>query len=512
MPSDEIARPPHDPRSDGPAAQGPARHDPLTRLPAQPGARGSADRPPPRRTPSASGRPERPPRPPRLPDAPGALPVVGHAVVFLRDPLSWLRQCAGSGSGEGLHRLRLWGRPSYLVTDPELVHRVLVTDAPDFDKGGQFYRNAREIFGETLVTAAADKHAHQRRRIQPVFRRARIAAAVPSMRLEAERTAQTWLPGRAVDILQATTHYAHRTAVRTLLPVLSTDEVDRLAAASARLIEDLYLRTMLPPAAGRLLRGRFDTSLRTLREACVAAVPKARAFASDERSGLLAALLETSPHGDGPAEDSEVRDHFVALLMAGTETTVSALAWQLHHLSRDLPLQQRLRDELHEATGGRAVTLDDLGRMPLLRRTTAETLRCRPPLWMLLRTSVREVRLGGYRFPAGTDFYFSPHQIQHAASGPDGFADPGRFDPERWAERGPSARDRGFLAFGAGPRKCLGDHFALTSLAVATSTLLDRWTLTPAADAPPRARLRTMQMPAGRSGLRLRVDRRHLAR
>ncbi|WP_344565567.1 cytochrome P450 [Streptomyces axinellae] len=428
---------------------------------------------------------------------------MGHAAALLRDPLAWLARCAASGSGEGIHRLRLWGRPSYLVTDADLVHEVLAGRAGDFDKGGQFYRNAREIFGDTLVTASAGKHPHQRRRMRPVFRRARIAAAVPAMRLEAGRVADSWTSGGEADIVRGSVLYAHRTAVRTLLPVLSTVEVDRLATASARLIEDLFLRTVLPPQAGALLRRRFDTSLRTLREACGAAVPEARARAADERSGLLAALLETSPQGGGPASDEEARDHFVSLLMAGTETSVSALAWQLHHLSRDLPLQHRIRDELHAVAGERPVTLADLERMPLLRRATAETLRCRPPLWMLLRTSVREVRLGGYRFPAGTDFYFSPHQLQHA---PDVFAEPGSFCPERWPERGPSARDRSFLAFGAGPRRCLGDQFALTSLAVATSTVLTRWTLTPAAGRAPRARLRTMQVP---HALRLRVERRH---
>ncbi|WP_326689418.1 cytochrome P450 [Streptomyces sp. NBC_01795] len=444
-------------------------------------------------------------RVPRVPPAPGALPVLGHAAAFLRDPLAWLARCAASGSGEGVHRLRLWGRPSYLLTDADLVHEVLVTRAGDFDKGGQFYRNARAIFGDTLVTASAAKHPHQRRRMQPVFRRARIAAAVPAMHLEAARIADAWSSGGVVDVVRDSVLYAHRTAVRTLLPVLSTVEVDRLAIASARLIEDLFLRTVLPPQAGVLLRRRFEASLRTLREACVAAVPEARAYAADERSGLLAALLETSPHGDGPASDEEARDHFVSLLMAGTETSVSALAWQLHHLSRDLPLQHRIRDELHAVAGERPVTLEDLERMPLLRRATVETLRCRPPLWMLLRTSVREVRLGGHRFPAGTEFYFSPHQLQHA---PGTFAEPERFCPERWPERGPSARDRAFLAFGTGPRKCLGDHFALTSLAVATSAVLTRWTLTPADAKPPRARLRTMQVPLA---LRLRVERRHSA-
>lgn len=458
-------------------------------------------------TPAAYGKGEGPgPRgAPALPLAPGALPLVGHAAAFLLDPLSWLRRCARSGPGDGVHRLRLWNRPSYLVTDAELAHEMLVTRAADYDKGGQFYRNAREVFGETLVTASAAHHPHQRRQMQPVFRRSRIAAAVPSLHTEAVRVADSWTPGAPVDILAASTLYAHRAAVRTLLPVLETDEVDRLAAASARLIEDLFLRTVLPPSAAALLRRRFDRALETLREACSAAVPHARAHARDERSGLLAALLETSPGGPGPATEEEVRDHFVSLLMAGTETTVSALAWQLHHLSRDLPLQHRIRDELHAVAGGRPITLDDLGAMPLLRRATAETLRCRPPLWILLRTSVRDVRLGPYRFPAGTDFYFSPHQIQHD---PRTFEDPERFRPERWPESGPSARDVTFLAFGAGPRKCLGDHFALTSLAVATSALLTRWTLTPADNGAPRPRLRTMQVPVA---LRLRAVRRGTA-
>ncbi|GAA2090221.1 cytochrome P450 [Kitasatospora saccharophila] len=422
------------------------------------------------------------------PLAPGAVPFAGHAPALLRDPTGWLSRCAETG--HPVQQVRLWNRPGVLVTDPELAHTVLVTRTDAFDKDGHFYGNARTVLGDILGVAPGPLNLRLRRRLQPAFHRTRIVEAVPAMCLEARRLVEGWRAGRRIDAMEAVAPYVHRSAVRTMLPVVPTAEVDRLAAASERLLSSLYLCALLPARAMPLLERRLRPALEALRRAEATALPKYR---DDPRAaGLLAALTAAGPDDPGePLSAAEVGDYFVSLLMASGESTHSALAWLLHHLARHQDLQQRIADEIAEAAPDGPGTHADLSRMPFLHSTIVETLRLRPPTWMLVRTAVRPAELGGHRLPAGTDVYLSPHQFHHD---PAAYPDPADFVPARWPESGPSARDHTYLPFGAGPRKCPGDHFAMASVAVVTATLLAKWRLLPAGSAP-RVRFRTVQVP-----------------
>lgn len=419
------------------------------------------------------------------PPAPGAVPFAGHALALLRDPGDWLRRC--TEAGHPVQQIRLWGRPGVLVTEPELAHAVLVTRADTFDKYGRAYGNIRAILGDILGVAPGAENAVLRRRIQPAFRRSRIVDAVPAMSLEARRLSAQLRSGTEVDVVRTVEPYVHRSAVRTLLPVVPSADVDRLAAAAARLLSGLYLCAVLPTSAMPLLERRLRPALDELRRAAPAVLAKYRE--NPRASGLLSALAS-----DDSAEslsDEDVRGYLVSLLVASGENTHSAVAWLLHHLARHPELQERIAAEVAAVAPEGPATHAELAGLPLLSRTIVETLRLRPPTWMIVRGAVRETELGGHRLPAGTDVYLSPHQFHHD---PAVFRAPDAFDPDRWSASAPAARDRTYLPFGAGARKCPGDHFAMTSVAVVTATLLAKWRLASVGRVPP-TRFRTVQLP-----------------
>jgi hypothetical protein len=120
-------------------------------------------------------------------------------------------------------------------------------------------------------------------------------------------------------------------------------------------------------------------------------------------------------------------------------------------------VQRRLRDETGPVLAGRAATWDDLPLLGYARQVITETLRLYPPAWLLTRVTARDTELGGCPLPAGTILIYSAYLQHHRA---DGFPDPECFDPGRWADEQPP-RGR-YSPFGSGPRKCIGDTFALT--------------------------------------------------
>ncbi|MFD0327620.1 cytochrome P450 [Streptacidiphilus monticola] len=175
--------------------------------------------------------------------------------------------------------------------------------------------------------------------------------------------------------------------------------------------------------------------------------------------------------------DSEIRDELGSILFAGVETSATALTWALHEIAGDREVERRLLDELDSVLRGRAPSWEDVPRLPYLRQVLNETLRLHG-VTLLMRRAVEPVTVGGIDLPAGAEVAFSLYALQ---VDPRTFADPGRFDPDRWLpERAAELPRHAFIPFGAGTRKCIGEGWAWTEMTIALATLLSRWRFRPA--------------------------------
>jgi pentalenene oxygenase len=132
-----------------------------------------------------------------------------------------------------------------------------------------------------------------------------------------------------------------------------------------------------------------------------------------------------------------------------------------------------LRAEAETVLGHDVASWEHLPRLGLTARVVRESLRLYPPAWLIPQTCVRETRFAGRTLPAGAIVVFSPYVLQRR---PDVYPHPERFDPARWLA--PSAR-AGFLPFGAGPPKSIGDEFGLAEATLILASIAARWTLSP---------------------------------
>lgn len=194
----------------------------------------------------------------------------------------------------------------------------------------------------------------------------------------------------------------------------------------------------------------------------------------DLLSTLLAVRDENTKEG---MTNRAIVDQVLTLIVAGTETTSTALAWAFHALGQDPESERRLHAEVDEVLAGRPACLDDVPKLGYTQRVITEALRLYPPAWLLTRRTTAEVELGGHRIAPGTTILFSPYALHRD---PDVFPDAERFDPDRWLPERANAVPRGaVLSFGAGKRKCIGDAFAMTEATIILSTLAGRWRLRP---------------------------------
>jgi cytochrome P450 len=173
--------------------------------------------------------------------------------------------------------------------------------------------------------------------------------------------------------------------------------------------------------------------------------------------------------------DKQLRNEVATMMFAGHETTSVALTWAFYLLSQNPAVEAQLQAELDRVLAGRAPALSDLPNLPYTRAVIEETLRLYPPAFGVNRQSIAEDTFGDYRVPANasiTLMLYNAHHDPRFWTEPDRF-DPARFSPERSADRPPFA----YLPFGAGPRLCIGNQFALTEAQLVLATIAQRYQL-----------------------------------
>jgi cytochrome P450 len=218
---------------------------------------------------------------------------------------------------------------------------------------------------------------------------------------------------------------------------------------------------------------------------------------------LLTRLLAARDDDGAAMSDRQVRDEVLTLFVAGHETTATGLAWTVYLACRHpevLAAMVREVDAVGDTPG-----VSDLPRLDLCLRAFKEALRLYPPVYVFGRDSTAPVTIAGYDLPAQTNLLTSPWVLHHTAHL---WPDPERFDPERFRPEREASRHRyAYLPFGAGPRICVGNHFAYMEAQLVLAVLLRRYSFELLGDDEPEpgATLRP------RHGVRVRVRRREHA-
>ncbi|MDF3289618.1 cytochrome P450 [Streptomyces silvisoli] len=408
----------------------------------------------------------------RIPSLPGAMPLLGHIPQLRRQPSEFVRALRTRGD---VVRFRLGPRWAYAVNSPALIRQMLVADA--------------------------EQAASLRRRgsVGLVLHPSRIRQYAATMCEIAEARVDSWRHGAQILLDQE----LFSLTLTTVTQVLFRGRAGARLAEDVRgtlpvLLEGLGRRALTPVGAlDRLpmpVNLRFRRAQRTLQEAVHRAIAEYRADGLEH--GDLLSMLLTARDADSGAglSDEQVHDELVTMLVAGTETTASALSWACYLLSRDGDAQRRFQRELDEALGRRdvhQVSHETLRELAFQQRVIAETLRLYPSTWMLARRPNSPVELGGYRIPAGSTVLFSVYALQRD---PELFASPERFDPDRWLPKSsPGIPRDAYIPFDSGVRGCAGEQFARAEMAAFLSVIFSRCSVRPApGGSPPVTRLMSM--------------------
>jgi cytochrome P450 len=228
-----------------------------------------------------------------------------------------------------------------------------------------------------------------------------------------------------------------------------------------------------------------------------------RRAAGGDRGDVLSILLQARDDDGTPMSDRQIRDETMTLALAGHETTANALAWTFSRLSRHPEVRARMEEELDAlpSARGAAVTMEELKLLPYTLAVLKESMRLHPPAFVLGRRAERDVVVGDRLIRKGSLVLINILGIHLR---PDLWPEPSAFRPERFLGDAEKQLPRcSYMPFGAGPRVCIGSHFALLEAHLLLATIARRVRFDALAPEPPRPEPLVTLRPQG--GVRARA-------
>lgn len=420
------------------------------------------------------------PRPPAL----KGRPLIGVLPEFRRDPPGLLLKAAREHGD--LVYLRVGPQHIYFVNHPDWIRDILVTHQSGFTKSRMLER-AKVLLGDGLLTSEGEFHTRQRRLVQPAFHRDRLASYAASMVDCAAgcgtSSGDRWQSGAKVNVAREMMRLTLAIVARTLFSADVTSEAEEIGAALTEVLG--LFETVLLPFSEWLEKlplpsvRRFERARDRLDKTIYGIIEERRASKRDEGDLLSMLLLAQDDEGDkdgrGAMTDKQVRDEALTLFLAGHETTANALTWTWYLLSQNPGAEARFHAEIDQILGDRVPAFDDVPRLRYTEMVFAESMRLYPPAWGIGRRTIHEYPIGDYRIPARSILLMSPY-VMHRD--PRWFAEPGKFDPERWLPEAVASRPKfSYFPFGGGARVCIGERFAWMEGVLLLATIGRKWRL-----------------------------------
>jgi cytochrome P450 len=412
--------------------------------------------------------------------------VFGNTRQYARDPFAFLTACADAYGD--VVRFDLGPLETYMLTAPDEIERVLVTDAARYQKPDFQDDALGTLLGDGLLLSEGETWREQRELANPAFNMSRIVGLADLMTDRTEAMLEEWADGDTVDVEVEMARLTVKIIVEAMLGVDIDDETTRtvqenLEPLGARFEPD-PLRFVLPDWAPTQENRDYAAAVETMEGVIddIVAERRGTEYGEDGEAPMDFLSILLRAQNEGRQTETQIRDEMMTMLLAGHDTTALTLTYTWYLLSQHPEVERRVHEELATVCGGETPTMADVREFEYLEWVLQESMRLYPPVYVMFREPQVDVKLGGYRVPAGSAIML-PQWVVHRSD--RFYDDPEAFDPERWRPERRSARPRfSYFPFGGGPRHCIGKQFSLLEAKLILGTVAQRYSLSYAREEP----------------------------
>ena len=399
------------------------------------------------------------------PETPSALQMLR----WLKNPMEVLESCKARYGDIFTMNLAMAGK--VVVTCDSLAIKDVFALGQDAAHAGEANVVLKPFLGEhSLLLLDGQEHMRQRKMMMPAFHGERMSAYGRAMIELTHASIDTWPVGVPFAVHSRLQAITLQVILRTVFGIAEGPQFRELADLLARALDILSWPPLLFSFMQKDLGpwspwGRFRRLGDRARELLLGEIRRGRKEGTAGRTDVLAMMLDARDETGEPLSEDELHDELITLLVAGHETTATALAWALRWLLADAKVLREVVAATEDAGGD----VSKIAKSELIDGCVREALRLQPVIPMVGRIMKENITVLGHELPRGTAIAPSIYLVHRNESL---YPDAARFDPHRYAKWKPAPWE--WLPFGGGLRRCIGAAFAIFEMKMVLATVLPR--------------------------------------
>ena len=371
-------------------------------------------------------------------------------------------------------RLNLgFGNSVVFSRDAGLVQYALQKNQKNYQKSPIQTKDLAKYVGNGLLTSEGEHWQKQRKLIQPAFHKKQLVLLLSNLQDAVKIELNKIEVGKPIDVFPIFNDLAFQTVVKSLFSsAVGEDEINRLQhiteAAQKMLVKELrqpYKRWWFN------LSGEINKHLNLTKEArsILQKLIVDRQQSGIRKNDLLNMLLDARYQDGNPMDNEQLIDEILILFTAGHETTSNSLTFTSELLARNPESQNKIVKEVEQAKLNSTSLMEFIQACSYTKQVIEESMRLYPPAYFIDRVNIEDDIFEGMKIPKGSNLLFSLHEIHKHKSF---WEEPFKFNPDRFAEGNQIKYSAYYYPFGAGPRMCIGNNFAMYEMILAIAELI----------------------------------------
>jgi len=406
--------------------------------------------------------------------------VLKNRSSVLENPLPFHRECFEKYGDT--FRINLGKNSTWNFTrDPKAIQHILQKNQKNYHKSDLQTKDLGKYIGQGLLTSNGEIWRVHRRMIQPTFHKRKLEGLMRIMHQAIRRELQELAPGKAQDVFPVMGDLAFQVVAQSLF---SADDIRsrmmRLKEITMNIQEMLVKELRMPYLSWWFqFNGEVKKHLSESEEAreILNKIVNERVASEADKDDLLDMLLGARYEDNTPMPRRQLLDEVMVLFTAGHETTANALSFTLLLLAMHTEVQEKVFQEVETIDFASENIMDELGKLKFTKQCIEETLRLYPPLFILDRIGLETDTINGIEFKKGTVWLMSFYELHRHSNF---WQQPDVFMPERFDLKRKKDFSDWYFPFGAGPRMCIGNNFAMYEMVLTIAEILKKYKLQPA--------------------------------